>query len=115
MTIHNMRRLQSGLNGKYDVNPEAADSRETDKGFVPAVVSVEEVYEQGEGWQDKGEFEREQSVEIGEIGGRDSSHGMMGKSQTPYVAIDGTTKVIDKMARKKAKKEKRKQYRAEKE
>lgn len=109
VTIHNLKRLQSGLDGKYDLNPPAVDSREADKEFKSAVVNVEEIYTLEEGWQNKGEFEREQSIEMGEI------EGMTVKSQKqPKVMKDNTSTVVDKQARKKAKKENKKKWRSDK-
>ena len=95
--MHNLRRLLAGLNGRYNIHEIGALPADTEKEFKGAVVNVEEIYTGEDEWQEKSEFEREQSVEMGMIAERDPAHG---------VSKGGDGKV-DKKERKKAKKERK--------
>ena len=65
-----------------------------------------------EGWQEKAEFEREQDIEQGEIGERDTAAGAQDDwVGAPNVRIEGIKSAAEKDARKKRKKEKRQQER----
>lgn len=64
-------------------------------------------------WQDKAEFERQQEVVQGEIGKRDSAaDGGFEEEGGMVPHVKATWGSVDKEARKKAKKEKRKQLQA---
>ena len=107
VTMHNLRRLLAGLNGKYDIHEIGVVPADSVKEFKGAVVNVDEIYAESE-WQDKSEFEREQSVEVGDIDEQDPGHGFS-KGVATAERVPSDTNKIDKAARKKAKKERRKQ------
>lgn len=64
VTLHNLQRVEAGLKGEW---------------LAPTLELNEEVVEEpavtvGEGeWQDLEEYQREQSIEVGEVGKRDTS------------------------------------------
>lgn len=127
--MHNLRRVAAGLRGEY-LEPEATPEPEADdkwgtkeatlaKENVETEVAVEQAAQ--EGWQDLSEYEREQGVEVGEIGDRSNFVGSGGDA--PDVQATGEevgekrklTAAEDKEARKKAKKERNKEFKRQKE
>lgn len=68
----------------------------------------------GEGWQDLEEYQREQSIEIGDISPRETGIGQEGDKALPDLNIVAG-KPLDKEARKRDKKERLKRERVAKE
>ncbi|PMD53781.1 uncharacterized protein K444DRAFT_540887 [Hyaloscypha bicolor E] len=95
VTIHNLRRVEAGLRGEW-----LAPTLDLEEGIVTVAEGMDDgmnkgqaVNEEGEaeGWMDLDEYQREQSIEGGEIGER-----------LPGVAE--VSKPIDRVARKREKK-----------
>ena len=105
--MHNLRRLLAGLNGRYNIHEIGALPADTEKEFKGAVVNVEEIYTGEDEWQEKSEFEREQSVEMGMIAERDPAHGVSKGGDMPKRMPGGGDGKVDKKERKKAKKERK--------
>lgn len=69
--LHNLKRVEAGLRGEY-LGPEiwfeeTKNRRERKQGDVEGSVKSKEGVAEEE-WQDRGEFERAQEVEAGDIG-----------------------------------------------
>ncbi|KAE9366169.1 hypothetical protein N431DRAFT_419270 [Stipitochalara longipes BDJ] len=102
VTLHNLRRVEAGLRGEWlapildleEGNVTVADGMDdgTNKG--------QDVNKEGEveGWMDLDEYQREQSIEGGELRGR-------------LQGVAEVSKPLDKQARKKEKKERMRQER----
>ena len=126
--MHNLRRVAAGLKGDYlepepTPEPEGEDQNQHNNGFSgkgkKAAAATED-------WQDMSEFEREEGmIEVGEVGDRsnfvqeggeapelETSAGAEGEGKKRRQDEEGK---IDKAARKKAKKAKDKEFRAQKE
>ncbi|KAF2749453.1 hypothetical protein M011DRAFT_398331 [Sporormia fimetaria CBS 119925] len=120
--MHNLRRVAAGLRGEY-LEPEASPEPEERRFggsnktvFNEEGVNTEAEQSAQEGWQDKAEFEREEGVvEVGEIGDRSNFVGSGGDA--PAVRATGQKRSLldDKEARKKAKKERNKEFKKQKE
>ncbi|TVY27580.1 hypothetical protein LHYA1_G004045 [Lachnellula hyalina] len=145
VTLHNLQRVEAGLRGEWlaptlqlnEGDGEGGDEEIAGQGMDDgtAVGAAEE------GWQDLEEYQREQSIEVGNVGGRDTSRTVeLGKDEEVEVAEDDSevdveapkakkvktmhkpadkvAKSVDKDARKKEKKarqlEEKKQRTAEK-
>ncbi|TVY57740.1 hypothetical protein LSUE1_G009441 [Lachnellula suecica] len=63
VTIHNLQRVETGLKGEW-----LAPTLELDEGKGVEVAGTAE--ESTEGWQDLEDYQREQSIEVGEVGPR---------------------------------------------
>jgi hypothetical protein len=102
LAIHNLKRVEAGLRGEW-----LAPSLELEGDVIgglgshPAIGNGEVEGEDaaGEGWQDLDEYQREQSVEVGEVGPRDTGMG-----QEVEEAMTVGVKFLDKEARKREKK-----------
>ena len=105
--MHNLRRLLAGLNRKYNIHEIGALPADAGREFKGAVVNVGEIYAGEDDWQDKSEFEREQSVEMGIIAERDPGRGLSKGGATAKRTSGDVDGGVDKKARKKAKKERR--------
>lgn len=72
VTIHNLQRVEAGLRGEW-LAP-SLDLQENAGEQVPVATGMEDVGEgdhmQVDGWQDLDEYQREQSIEEGEVGPR---------------------------------------------
>jgi len=102
LVIHNLKRVEAGLRGEW-LAPSLELEAEGMAGFesFPVTGNGNEGVEDdaGEGWQDIEEYQREQSIEIGEIGPRETGIGQ--EARRP----------LDKEARKREKKERLKRER----
>jgi len=102
LMIHNLKRVEAGLRGEW-LAPSLELEAEGMAGFesFPVTGNGNEGVEDdaGEGWQDIEEYQREQSIEIGEIGPRETGIGQ--EARRP----------LDKEARKREKKERLKRER----
>jgi hypothetical protein len=139
VTIHNLRRVEAGLRGEW-----LAPTLDLEEGNVLVAEGMDDgtnkgqdVDEEGEGegWMDLDEYQREQSIEGGEIGDRLPGVAEVGDSDFdgPQVVVESSeeqgvkrhkakkmkakhdvppakvSKPVDKEARKREKKERRKQ------
>ncbi|KAL8764402.1 MAG: hypothetical protein Q9184_000107 [Pyrenodesmia sp. 2 TL-2023] len=130
LVLHNLKRVEAGLRGEHLaadltfkvfggeglshlINDVVKNEREGERSYAEPEMDIEA------GWQDKGEYEREQAIEQGELGARSNALGYAtldkGHSnehgQIPAVErADGASK-LDKEERKRAKKAKRDQTR----
>ncbi|KFZ02510.1 hypothetical protein V501_09543 [Pseudogymnoascus sp. VKM F-4519 (FW-2642)] len=113
--MQHLRRVEAGLRGEW-LAP-VLDLEESGTAAA-AVVNGEEKgdAEMGtEGWQDLDEYQREQSVEVGELGGETvvaSEEGV--KAAVEVKASEAAGGKQDKEARKRDKKEKEKALKREK-
>jgi hypothetical protein len=124
LVIHNLKRVQAGLRGEWlapslDLDPESsvglgipiAGAGRNGKRSTTSVRG-EGMEENDEGWQDLDEYQREQSIEGGEIGDQ-----QMGMSQEGDEGIHPTLEVsrveISEEMRKKARREAKKARRKE--
>ncbi|KAL8741053.1 MAG: hypothetical protein Q9190_006295, partial [Brigantiaea leucoxantha] len=128
LVLHNLKRVQAGLEGKHlaaeltlkdldaDSLPNSLPIRNgklgEEEGLEPATVEVKPGG--NDDWQDKGEYEREQSITRGEIGPRDNAIDARIDAENPVPGglTDRIPKVADsskKEARKRGKKERRTQ------
>ncbi|KAI4236518.1 MAG: hypothetical protein LQ349_002505 [Xanthoria aureola] len=127
LVLHNLKRVEAGLRGEHI----AADLTFKDYGGqgLPTLMSdqvpntgTETEKGKGEadqgiaqGWQDKAEYEREQTVEQGEVGLRSNVlersilNGRPGNERREIPAVEnaGGASTVDKAERKRKKKEKR--------
>ena len=125
--LHNLRRVAAGLRGDY-LEPEPTpepEGEDQDQGQTSsALKSGKKTAVAPEEWQDMSEFEREEGmVEVGEVG--DRSNFVQEGGEVPELeaaagegkkrAQDDDDGKLDKAARKKAKKAKDKEFRAQKE
>lgn len=139
LVLHNLKRVEAGLRGEFlgadlSLGKEGEDSAEGSSWEGGEQVFQKDferkasgkMHGQGEGWQDRGEFEREQSIEQGELG--DRGVGIEGKvhevvetmDEDPNEAVSGEEELnmtspkkprkteAEKADRKQRKKEKRK-------
>jgi hypothetical protein len=116
LVIHNLKRVEAGLRGEW-LEP-SLDLESEGHGVVPIAgvvkgtgrenLAVEEGEEEnGEGWQDLDEYQRQQSVEGGEIGERHTDIGQEGNEAIhPGVEVggEGISEEMRKKLRKEAKK-----------
>jgi hypothetical protein len=72
VTIHNLQRVEAGLQGEW-----LAPTLDLEEGNVMVAEGMDDgtnkgqdVDEEGQGWMDLGEYQREQSIEGGEVGER---------------------------------------------
>ncbi|KAF2797674.1 hypothetical protein K505DRAFT_193526, partial [Melanomma pulvis-pyrius CBS 109.77] len=129
VVMHNLRRVAAGLRGEY-LEPEATPEPEEEedrqgrgkgKG-IWAGKKTEGVGEgQQDGWQDREEYEREVEVEVGEVGERDTFVGEAsevqvaeGEKKRKNTEAEGED-MLDKEARRKAKKMRNKELKRQKE
>ena len=128
VVLHNLRRVAAGLRGDYlepepTPEPEGEDQDQQQNGRAPK--SGKKTAVAPEEWQDMSEFEREEGmIEVGEVGDRTNfvqeggeapeleAAAGEGKKRAQEDEDDGK---LDKAARKKAKKAKDKEFRAQKE
>jgi hypothetical protein len=119
LSIHNLQRVEAGLRGEW-----LAPSFELDEG-APVDAAVAEIDDPmagvraeeekakrlaEEGWQDLDEYQREQSDVEGEVAPRSTAIGQEGEQAVPMeVEVEVPERIIDKDARKAAKKAKRDQ------
>ena len=129
LVLHNLRRVEAGLRGenlgedstfqKYGGdglselmrNGVAEDASQYARQDIPHKEQGD-VEMEGE-WQDKAEFERQQEVVQGDIGKRDNAVDGSFEEERGSVPRVKATWDGDKEAKRKAKKEKRKKYQAE--
>lgn len=128
LVVHNLRRVEAGLRGEW-----LAPSLELDGGisFGGAAGAGEDVEMHDganggvqEDWQDLGEYQREQSVEEGELGqrqtgianaGEEKAREVIAREEAEEVKASGENmNAMDKAARAKAKKERDLQRKREK-
>lgn len=112
LVIHNLKRVEAGLRGEWLAPSLELEGNGMDGlGLFPVTSNgyAGEEDSTGEGWQDLDEYQREQSIEIGEIGSRETSIGQKGEE-----AVSVSIKVLDKEARKREKKQRLKQMKAAK-
>ncbi|KAK7181389.1 hypothetical protein DPSP01_008728 [Paraphaeosphaeria sporulosa] len=123
--MHNLRRVAAGLKGNY-LEPEPTP--EPEGGERNAVDGTKDQPNAGmtdgtaaEDWQDMSEFEREEgAIEVGEVGDR-SNFVAQEEIEPGHLSGEGKKRKtddagkLDKAARKKAKKAKDKEFRAQKE
>lgn len=127
LVLHNLKRVEAGLKGEHlgadlsfaqfggeglpglqvELNgnqSEPSTQQRVDEDMQPANVDMGE-----EGWQDKGEFERQQEITVGEIGER-SQAGVKGSKELLNVpSVEKTPTTGDKAERKRRKHERRKE------
>ncbi len=126
LVIHNLKRVEAGLRGEWlapVLDLQGVDAEDpfgvTSIGFANGgtaggVNGNGGGEEQMEGWQDLEEYQREQSVEEGEVGPRDTGIAQEGDEVMDLdvgIEVNGNAnaaKVVDKEARKRAKKERAK-------
>lgn len=113
LVIHNLKRVEAGLRGEW-LAPSLDLEGEGMAGVVGAVPIVGgeamDTTEEGngEGWQDLEEYQREQSIEGGEIEPRQTGIGQEGDEAVPVVIEvenDAAAEAQRKRERKLAKKE----------
>jgi hypothetical protein len=107
LAIHNLKRVEAGLRGEW-LAPSLELEADGMAGFesFPVTGNGEEGGEDdtGEGWQDLNEYQREQSIEMGEIGPRETGISQEGDEALRTVNTKAG-KPLDKEARKREKKE----------
>ncbi|TVY50269.1 hypothetical protein LCER1_G008485 [Lachnellula cervina] len=131
VTLHNLQRVEAGLRGEWLAPTLELDGVEVaGQGMDDGTVGVGEG-EKEEGWQDLEEYQREQSIEVGDTGGRDAGRAVdLGKDgevgieaeaagddsevdveapkakkvKTKHESTHKVSKSVDKEARKKEKK-----------
>lgn len=117
LVIHNLKRIEAGLRGEW-LAPSLELEAEGMAGFesFPVTGSGQEGGDDdaGEGWQDLDEYQREQSIEMGEIGPRETGIGQEGVEVVPVENLKAV-KPVDKEARKREKKERLKREKIAKE
>ena len=128
LVIHNLRRVEAGLKGEW-LEP-SLDLEGEGRGVVPIAGGTkgsggenllvgegeEEEEGNGDGWQDLGEYQREQSIEGGEIGERQTGirqEGEEGIHPDVKVGDEGISEEMRKKLRKEAKKARREKERRE--
>jgi hypothetical protein len=128
VVMHNLRRVAAGLKGNYlepepTPEPESGEQHALDGANNPQVDSNGNMGDgiAPEDWQDMSEFEREEgAVEVGELGDR-SNFVQQEEIEPGHLSGEGKKRKqddagkLDKAARKKAKKAKDKEFRAQKE
>jgi hypothetical protein len=119
LTIHNLKRVEAGLRGEWlapslELEGEAGLETSTTTGGGGSGgkfnkekdIKIAEV----EGWQDLDEYQREQSIENGEVGPELTEVGQEGENMMDVdVEVEVGHIVVDKEARKRAKKAKKDQ------
>jgi hypothetical protein len=117
LVIHNLKRVEAGLRGDW-LEPSLELEAEGMAGFESFPVTgngLEGRYDDaGEGWQDLDEYQREQSIEMGEIGPRETGIGQEMEEALPVLNMEAGRR-LDKEARKKEKKERLRRERVAKE
>lgn len=117
LVIHNLKRVEAGLRGEW-LAPSLELEAEGMAGFesFPVTGNGQVVGEDdaGEGWQDLDEYQREQSIEIGEVGPRETSIEQDGEEALPVLNMEAGRR-LDKEARKREKKERLRRERVAKE
>jgi hypothetical protein len=113
LVIHNLKRVEAGLRGEW-LAPSLELEAEGMVGFesFPVTGNGHEGGEEdaGEGWQDIEEYQKEQSIEIGEIGSGETGIGQEGEEAIP-ISNKEARRPLDKEARKREKKERLKRER----
>ncbi|KAL8882421.1 MAG: hypothetical protein Q9192_007587 [Flavoplaca navasiana] len=129
LVLHNVKRVEAGLRGEH----LAADLTFKDYGGegLPALMSdqtpnagieIDDGHSEADqgsahGWQDKAEYEREQTIEQGEVGPRHNAlkqpvlyrRPSNERGEIPAVESAGLASTVDKDERKRKKREKRDQ------
>jgi hypothetical protein len=104
--MHNLKRVEAGLRGEW-LAPSLELEAEGMAGFesfpVTGIGLEGGEDDATEGWQDLEEYQREQSIEMGEIGPRETVIGE--RDEALPVINTKARKPIDKEARKREKKE----------
>lgn len=131
LVLHNLRRVEAGLRGEWLAPSLELDSGDS-LGGAAAHDGADGNVEMAEGgiggvqedWQDLGEYQREQSVEEGELGqrqtgianpGEDRAREVIAQDEAEEVKASGENlNARDKAARAKAKKERDLQRKREK-
>jgi hypothetical protein len=107
LVIHNLKRVEAGLRREW-LAPSLELEAEGIAGFesFPVTGNGQDGVDDdaGEGWQDLDEYQREQSIEMGEIGPRETGIGQEGEKALPVLNREAG-KALDKEARKREKKE----------
>ncbi|TVY39864.1 hypothetical protein LOCC1_G004312 [Lachnellula occidentalis] len=78
VTLHNLQRVEAGLKGEWlaptlqlnEGDGEGIDVEIAGQGMDDGTAVAEE------GWQDLEEYQREQSIEVGDVGNRDASRAV---------------------------------------
>ena len=127
LVLHNLKRVEAGLKGEHlgadlsfaqfgaeglpglqselNGNPsEPPTQQRMDHDGQSAGVDIGE-----EGWQDKGEFERQQEITVGEIGERSQAVAEGSKELLNVPSVEKTPTTGDKAERKRRKHERRKE------
>lgn len=117
LVIHNLKRVEAGLRGEW-LAPSLELEAEGMAGFesFPVMENGQEGGDDdpGEGWQDIEEYQREQSIEMGEIGPRETRIGQEVQEALPVLNME-TGRRLDKETRKREKKERLRRERVAKE
>lgn len=124
LVLHNLRRVEAGLRGEHiaaDLSFKSSGAEEVPELTGDPIVNGEEkrerIPENGDtiseaDWQDKDEYERQQTIEHGDVGPRsnvlEDSGQRTGKPDGEVPAVKGPSKA-EKTERARRKKEKRKQ------
>lgn len=111
VTIHNLQRVEAGLRGEW-----LAPILDLEETAVPIAQGMDDGTNTGdgadqmqaEGWQDLEEYQREQSIEEGDVRPRSTAHRQEDDLEIPDVVVATTSKVKlteeDKAKRKAEKK-----------
>ncbi|KAH7409090.1 hypothetical protein BKA64DRAFT_639403 [Cadophora sp. MPI-SDFR-AT-0126] len=117
ITIHNLQRVEAGLRGEW-----LAPTLDLEEGNVPIAAGMddgtnkEQENAEGEGWMDLDQYQREQSIEGGDIGDK-----VPGAVQDTELDSDldmkdhAPKKPLDKVARREEKKQRLKEERRKRE
>ncbi|OBT70206.1 hypothetical protein VE03_00087 [Pseudogymnoascus sp. 23342-1-I1] len=115
LTIQHLQRVEAGLRGEWLAPTLDLEESGAAGGVAEGAEGggKEGDVEMGtDGWQDLNEYQREQSVEVGELGGETTV--LAGEGGVEVKATDEAGQKQDKEARKRDKKEKEKALKREK-
>ncbi|TVY13255.1 hypothetical protein LARI1_G008999 [Lachnellula arida] len=87
VTLHNLQRVEAGLRGEWLAPTLLLDGDGEGQGMGMGVDDGKGVGEgqAEEGWQDLEEYQREQSIEVGDVGGREASRAVdLGRDEDEY-------------------------------
>ncbi|KAK0109592.1 hypothetical protein ONS95_002277 [Cadophora gregata] len=117
ITIHNLQRVEAGLRGEW-----LAPTLDLEEGNVPIAAGMddgtnkEQQNGEAEGWMDLDQYQREQSIEGGEIGVRVPGAVQDAELDSDLEMLDhAPKKPLDKAARREEKKQRLKQEKRQRE
>jgi hypothetical protein len=129
LVIHNLKRVEAGLRGEWLAPSLDLETAADETGGLNAEISIggggggygrsgghATGQDEAEGWQDLDEYQREQSIEIGEVGPRETGIGQEGEEAVQMeieVLGKGARKALDKEEKRRRKKEKMMQEKKE--